>query len=112
MTTAALTLSTDHAQSSYGIPVAIAQDGTVYGPADLGLLGMASNLCGRVDRYDAQPQHRLMANGNEDPVAKYLGVHWSGFGDNPYKMWDAVCSAFAAGARHIRVISCSRVETW
>jgi len=29
------TLTTDHAASRYGLPVVVADDGTVYGPADL-----------------------------------------------------------------------------
>jgi hypothetical protein len=70
------TITTDHPASSYGMPVLLDADGIAYGAADVGLYGLPKNLCGRVD-----------AGGD---------VYWSGYSENPMKMWNALRAAHNA----------------
>jgi hypothetical protein len=64
------TVSITHPACSYGNPVLLDRTGAPNGAADVGLFGLPANYNGRVD-----------AGGK---------VYWSGYGDDPMKMWHAL----------------------
>jgi len=70
------TITTDHPASSHGIPVLLDDAGIPHGADDVGLYGLPKNYCGRVDAAS--------------------DVYWSGYGDSPMKMWDALTAAHIA----------------
>ena len=106
-------MTTDHPASSYGQPVLLDDSGNPHGPADVGLWdSIAPTMCGRVDLYETAPAVSPGLGIAYACTAKHLGVHWSGYGPQPDRMWRAVCSAFAAGARHLRIYDAGKAEAW
>ncbi len=76
-------ITTDHPMSSYGEPVLIDSAGNALKAGDIGIFGLPTAMCGRVDA------------GGE--------VFWSGYGDSPDKMWRALRLAHEAHP-HLTVV--------
>ncbi len=104
-------MTTNHAASSYGEPVLIDDAGIAIGPREVGLWGtLPSNFCGCVNRYDAEVP--AMIGGVREISGERVEVNWSGYGDSPNRMWEAVKSAFRAGADRLRIYDAGLAEAW
>jgi len=110
-------LTTAHAQSSHGQPVAIDAEGNAYGPEELGLWGrLGAHVCGRVDyvasKEDAMAMLDQTRSQRGGPGDDGGGIYWSGFGDTPDRMWRAVLRAYRDGARHLIVQDAGAALVW
>lgn len=90
-------ITTDHPASSYGEPVLLNSQGTPCKAGDLGMFGLSANACGRVDA--------IQADGTST-------VFWSGYGDNPDKMWRALRVAHEAhpDLSEVRIFDAGKIE--